>query len=290
VPKSVGLSNHLLKKVKPNLIFYGGDVSNYFKIKAWDWFKNNFVTPLHNAGHNVYMTIGNHDCYKFGIPMYGLDRQREYQNRFNFGWVPKNGPDANYNNLAYWFTYGNSFFIIFDTYFIYDKGGWWESDPHCHENIDCNPKTNNAQRNWFANFGNDYFNKFKHKFAFSHAPVWNVQGKPVDGNMIALWYSMTRRLFDIYFGSHTHIYSRKNIPYNHKGQSFYHNMVQVVAGRMTLDSDKNLVRVPWAEWNIKIPMHFVVVEVDGRTVTGKTYSIIGDRVQEKPIDEFIVKR
>ena len=281
------LRDRLLNMVKPDLIFFGGDVSNYFKIKAWDWFKHAFVLPLNKAGHNVYMTIGNHDLYKFGIPMYGLSRQQEYQNRFNFGWVPKNGPDSKYNNLAYWFIYGSSFFIIFDTYFVYDTAIF--SDPHCAENIDCNPKTHNAQINWFANFGNDYFNQFKHKFAFSHAPVFSVTGAPKEPNMLRLWHSMTQRNFDIYFGSHTHIYSRKRIPTNYMQQGFAREMDQVIAGRMTVDSDKNKVSVSWADWNIKIPMHFVVVEVDGHKVTATTWGMRNCNFWEV-IDSFIVEK
>ena len=285
----------LINKIKPDLLFYGGDVATYYDEKAWAWFRKNFVMPLHDKKDPcyVFMTKGNHDCYKkpviplipVGYNWYGKARQKRYQSIFDLPWVPKNGPfchaDDRYKNLAYWFTYGHSFFIIFDTYFIYDTAS--ASDPHNHETID------RAQGDWFANFGNDYFNQFKHKFAFSHAPVWSVEGDPRKPEMTRLWYSMTRRLFDVYFGSHTHLYSRKNILYNHEGHSFWHNMVQVVAGRGTEDSDdsKGVVK---KEWNIHQDKHFVVVKVDDGTVTGTTYAVNKSNTGHREIDSFAVKR
>ena len=283
------LKSVLLNKVKPDLIFYGGDVSTYHDVKAWDWFKNDFVMPLKEAGHYVFMTKGNHDCYKrslipiipIGYGMYGIDRQRAYQNTFNFGWVPKNGPYCHdndmYKDLAYHFTYGNSFFVIFDTYYIYGyKRGL--SDPHCEESVDCKPNqkepkgTGNAQIDWFLKLGNEYLSQFKHKFAFSHAPVWSVEGKKLQPQMIRLWNFLTWPLFDVYYGSHTHLYSRKYIPRDYTGHKFHSDLVQVIAGRMTMDKDK--YKVNKEEWHIHdSPLHFVVVKVSGPYITSTAYAL-----------------
>lgn len=275
------LKTHLLDTVKPNLIFYGGDVSTYRDVEAWNWFKDDFVMPLKEAGHYVFMTKGNHDCYKQSVvPMipagynwYGIDRQREYQKIFNFGWVPKNGPycktDPAYNNLVYYFTYGHSLFFIFDTYFIhgYTPG---LSDPHMDHSI------NGVMYDWFKNcFKDDYFKKSKHKFAFSHAPVWSVEGEKLMPLMPPLWILLTERLFDIYFGSHTHLYSRKNIPKKFKGFEISRDMVQVVAGRMTPSIDDAKVKDKVA-WHIDQRMHFVVVKVAGPYITSTAYALYGE--------------
>ena len=286
------LKQQLLNWVKPDLIFYGGDVATYRDVDAWNWFKNQFVMPLRNQGHYVFMTKGNHDCYKkplmplipVGYNWYGIDRQKQYQSIFDFPWVPKNGPYGNvndkYKNLAYYFSYGHSVFFIFDTYFVYGyKRGL--SDPHHSETI------GKTQGDWFYNFGNDYFNHFKHKFAFSHAPVFSVEGDPAYKQMHRLWSYMTQRNFDIYFGSHTHLYSRRRIPTNEAqfGQKFYREMDQVVAGRMTPSLDK--AKVNKKDWHIRPQIHYVVVEVHDRKVTSTAWAII-ENCTRGVIDSFCV--
>jgi hypothetical protein len=292
------LKSKLLNEYKPALIFYGGDVSTYRDVDAWNWFKNEFVMPLRNNGHYVFMAKGNHDCYKrslipfppIGYPMYGIDRQKQYQNIFDFRWVPKNGPfcniDDRYKNLTYYFSYGNSIFFVFDTYFIYGYTPGL-SDPHYHENID------ERVVDWFYNFGNDYFNQFKHKFTFTHAPIFSVEGDKPEKQMYRMWSLMTERNFDIFFGSHTHLYSRKLIPVSFqikkwkKLYPFHRDMVQVVAGRMTPSTDN--AKVNKAEWNIHPEIHFVVVKIAGRNVTSTAYALDG-MCATKVLDTFTVKR
>lgn len=275
----------ILNDIKPDLVFYGGDISTYCNLDTWlKVFQKELVGPLQDSGIKVYMTKGNHECYKhswpgLGATWYGMDRQNIYKRVFN--WYPKNGPDSNYNNLAYYFTYGNSFFIIFDTYYIYERRTG-RSDGHYQETI------GQKQADWFANFGNDYFKQFKHKFAFTHAPAFSVEGDPRQKNMEYMWDLMTQRSFDIFFGSHEHLYSRALIPPNFgKYYKFQRELFQIIAGCGSESIDTN-VKVDKAAWNVHSNMHFVVVKVNGGTLDVTTYANDTNYKNYWKIDSFAI--
>jgi len=275
---------------KPDLVFYGGDIATYCYPEMWQtYFVDNFVKPLRSNNIYVYPMKGNHECYKWGIPpignVYGKDRQTAYQAMVStyFPWVPANGPSYHYNGLCYHFKYGNSFFVVYDTYFITAPRGGAYSDWHYERNI--GPE----QNDWQDRLGADYFNQFKHKFAFSHAPVFSVEGKKTDTQMHRMWHCLTARNFDIYFGAHTHLYSRRLIPRSfayHPNYPGLRDMYQVVAGRGTESSDGYSVNRTL--WNIRQVMNYVVVKVEGNTVTSTAYSVDPHYTGHGYLDSFKV--
>ena len=260
---------------KPDLVFYGGDIATYCYPEMWyPHFVVNFAKPLRDKNIYVYPMKGNHECYKWGFPpignMYGKNRQTAYQAIIAtyFPWVLPNGPNDHYNGLAYHFKFGNSFFIVYDTYFITAYRDKWHSDWHYERNV------GKEQNNWFDALGNAYCSQFKHRFAFSHAPVFSIEGKKTDTQMYRMWSGLTYRNFDIYFGAHTHLYSRRLIPKSearHPQYPAHRDMYQIVSGRGTESSDG--YSVDKDKYTIRQVMNYVVVKVSGNKVTATAYKV-----------------
>lgn len=251
-------------KPKPQLVFYGGDISTYANDYAFKNLKNDFNEYIINKGFVPLMVMGNHERYVHFPPggIFIAANQERWRDYFQDRAPANNGPNPpwNYRGLACYFSYGHSFFVICDSYYL-PRGKFVD-------------QVDDAHVNWVNSF--PALGEYKHKFAFSHAPVFSVMNEKRRKNNEAIWGAMAERNFDIFFGSHEHLYSHRVIPANFG--KFYHfpkPMLQVISGCATEDFEDAKVKDKKL-WHIGRGMHFVLVEVDGNTVRGTHYAVPGN--------------
>ena len=237
---------------------------------------NSVMQTLRDAGIPVYVVIGNHELFETGGKI-SVQQQKDYQAVFSK--MPQNGPPG-YQSLAYSFTYGNAFFLIFDTFYLDPAAGPLTEDPHIEQ----------AQFDWAgkqtatANANPAVI----HKFAFSHAPAFSDENNDYKQYNANLWTRLNNNGFDAFFGAHEHLYGRFKvnawteplIPAN----PWLGNVFQVIAG----GAGAPLVEVPTNTADVtQVQYHYTVVDVKGGTVSVNAYSYDNGT---KPIDSFTVRK
>ena len=184
---------------KPDLVFFLGDMATVaydanqkrllpdwknlmqaggFSLGGWSREKSRSMWP--SAIMKLYDYQGN----------YLTSLQGEYQ--YFFSEMPSNGPTA-YNKLAYSVEFGNSLFIVLDTFGFKDGNTNWDNG------ID------ELQYWWF--YATALQSQAKHKFVLTHGPAYSTEGWPV-GNLPVrdlLWQAMKALHFDLYLCGHEHL-------------------------------------------------------------------------------------
>ena len=120
------------------------------------------------------MAIGNHELYDYN-GNYLASLQGEFQDFFPD--MPGNGPSA-YNKLVYSVEFGNSLFIVLDTFGFRDGNINWDNG------------MDELQYWWF--YATALQSQAKHKFVLTHGPAFDPEGWPV-GNLTVrdmLWQTM----------------------------------------------------------------------------------------------------
>ncbi len=245
---------------KPDLVFFLGDMATMAYDAAGkrllpDWKKLMTDAGFSFAGLEpgkipLYVAIGNHELYDSGGNYLAL-LQGEYQ--YFFPEMPSNGP-ADYNKLAYSMEFGNSFFIVLDTFGFMDGNRNWDNG------ID------ELQYWWF--YATALKSQAKHKFVLTHGPAFSTEGWPVGNPPLRdkLWQVMKDLQFDMYLCGHEHLYAR----WRPTG-----NLLQIISGAAgATPDDKNkspliISKYPiYAFWDY----NFTVVDVHGDQVAYQTYA------------------
>jgi uncharacterized repeat protein (TIGR02543 family) len=262
---------------KPSFIFFAGDMAYYGGarlLQGW----NSVMQPLRDAGISVYAIIGNHELYD--ATALSVQQQQDFQSVFID--MPQNGP-AGYEGLAYSFTYGNSFFLIYDTFYLDPSAGPLSHDPNIQPAqfawADSQTATANANP------------AVVHKFALSHAPAFSDQNNDYTQYNANLWTRMNNNGFDGFFGAHEHYYARVKVrgwtePLNPPSNPnpWLGNLFQVISG----GAGGPLVEVPSGAADVtQVQFSYTVVDVQGSTVSVNAYSYDNGK---SPIDSFKVKR
>ncbi|MGA2402290.1 MAG: metallophosphoesterase [Syntrophobacteraceae bacterium] len=255
---------------KPAFLFFLGDMANYGgKTMLQGW--NSVMDTLRNAGIPVYTIIGNHELLDDkGV---SVQQQKDYQSVFSN--LPQNGPPG-YGSLAYSFTYGNAFFLIFDTFYLDPAAGLPTEDPHIEQ----------AQFDWAGQAIAGANPAVVHKFALSHAPAFSDENNNYTQYNANLWTMMDNNAFDAFFGAHEHYYARfKVTPQTEPlvpSNPWLGNVFQVISG----GAGAPLVEVPDNTADVtQVQYHYTVVDVKGGTVSVNAYSYDNPT---KPIDSFTV--
>ena len=210
----------------------------------------------------LYVGIGNHELYD-NTGTYQAELQGEYQ--YFFPEMPSNGPSA-YDKLAYSVEFGNSLFIVLDTFGFIDGNKNWDNG------ID------ELQYWWFD--ATALGSQAKHKFVLTHGPAYSCEGFPV-GNPTTrdmLWQTMKELHFDLYLCGHEHLYAR----WRPTG-----SLLQIISGSAGATPDNKTItplvqsQYPiYASWDYI----FTVVDVKGDQVTYQTYA-----VRPQPSPTYTVK-
>ena len=261
---------------KPAFLIFCGDMANFGgarMLQGW----NSVMQPLRDAGIPVYVVIGNHELFD-ALAMPSVQQQQDFQSVFSG--MPQNGPPG-YESLAYSFSYGNSFFLIFDTFYL---------DPAASPlSLSENPNIQPAQFAWadqqtaLANANPAVV----HKFAFSHAPAFSNENNDYSQYNLDLWTRMDNNGFDAFFGAHEHYYARFNVKAwtqpTIPSSPWSGNAFQVISG----GAGAPLVEQPVGAADVtQVQYHYTVVDVQGAKVSVNAYSY--DKVT--PIDSFTVKK
>jgi hypothetical protein len=234
------------------------------------------MKPLYN-NKTLYVSKGNHELYTWVGVAIDKTHQTEFQNYFSY--LPGNGASG-YERLDYSFVYGNSYFLVFDSFYC------WQSGFSNSSNWNYGDITS-TQLDWLSSqVKTTEANNAVHKFAISHAPVYSDEGDKEFDNMKTVWQMIDDNKFDIFYGAHEHLYSRHTMD-SSMSQNYKNNVVQIVSGcgGAQPDSVKD-IKVNMQSWNVKLWMHFIVVEVNGNTVTSKAYRVYSDSSDTYYMDEF----
>ncbi|MCX5889306.1 MAG: metallophosphoesterase [Deltaproteobacteria bacterium] len=245
---------------KPDLVFFLGDMvtmaydANQKRLLP-DWKKLMTDAGFSFAGLEpgkipLYVAIGNHELYDYQ-GNYLASLEGEYQ--YFFSEMPGNGPAA-YNKLAYSVGFGNSLFIVLDTFGFMDGNRNWDNG------ID------ELQYWWF--YATALQSQAKHKFVLTHGPAYSTEGWPV-GNLPVrdlLWQAMKALHFDLYLCGHEHLFARW------RPDGSLTQIISGSAGATPDDKIKNpLIKSKYpifAAWDYI----FTVVDVQGDFVTAQTYA------------------
>jgi hypothetical protein len=258
---------------KPDLVFFLGDMATVaydsnLKRLLPDWKKlmtdaNFSFGGLEPGKTPLYVAIGNHELYDSN-GNYQASLQGEYQ--YFFSEMPDNGPSA-YNKLAFSVEFGNSLFIVLDTFGFIDGNKNWDNG------ID------ELQYWWF--YATALQSQAKHKFVLTHGPAYSTEGWPAGNPAVRdmLWRTMKELHFDAYFAGHEHLYARWK-PDN--------SLLQIVSGSAgaTPDDPKQLLPISKSKYPIQAAWDYIftVVDVKGDRVTTQTYA-----VRPRPNPTYTVK-
>lgn len=231
-----------IQKLDPELVFAVGDLvsscdgGEKCEAKLMDW--KNILGPL---SAKTYAAQGNHD--RTGKEKADAAWQKVFSN------FPSNGP-AGFSKLVYSFDFENSHFIVLDS----DKP---------KEHI-----INAVQRDWLEK---DLSNNTKENtFVFFHEPAYPTNskiGESLDvsaGDRDALWNILKNHKVTAVFSGHEHIQSRRNVG----------GLYQFGFGN-TESFDHLAPKSGTAEYFYVGPA-FGIVEVNGKKITVKTYSVQGE--------------
>ena len=159
---------------KPDLVFFLGDMATMAYDASGKRLLPGWKKLMTDAGFSfaglqpgkipLYVAIGNHELYDSN-GNYQASLQGEYQ--YFFSEMPSNGP-ADYDKLAYSVGFGNSLFIVLDTFGFMDGNRNWDNG------ID------ELQYWWF--YATALQSQAQHKFVLTHGPAYSCEGWPV-GNV-----------------------------------------------------------------------------------------------------------
>jgi hypothetical protein len=243
---------------KPDLVFFLGDMVTM----AYDASQKRLLPDWRNlmetAGFSfggpspgkipLYVAIGNHEVYD-STGHYQASLQGEFQAFFPE--MPDNGPTA-YKRLAYTVEFGNSLFIVLDSF------GFKSGDVNWDNGID------ELQYWWF--YATALQSQANHKFVLTHGPAYDPEGWTVDPSMKTLWQTMKNLAFNIYFCGHDHFYSRWNPDDSRLTQIISGSAGAAPSNPQNLKVDRNKAHVYW-DYN------FTVVDVKGETVTTQAFAV-----------------
>ncbi len=271
---------------KPAFLIFSGDLACYGgapMLQGW----NNVMQTVSGAGIPVYPIIGNHEVAAVVNGQESLSVQCQQDFQAVYSNLPQNGPQ-DYNSLAYSFTYGNSFFLIYDTFFLDPNATSWSQDPNIQPAQFAWADTQTATAN--ANPA------LVHKFAFSHAPAFsgeNLNPSPYLQYNADLWTRLDNNGFDAYIAAHEHYYARFKVkatteppapPYS----PWHNNVFEVISGGAgaALLEEPAPGGSPSADVT-QVQHHYTVVDVQGGTVSFNAYAYDNPG---KPFDSFTVSR
>ena len=247
----------LALSTKPKVVIFGGDTAHRGGTTNLEKFKTLFTDRLTAAGIPSASTAGNHDLYTqspASLTGAALTRQQEYQAIFNSSWT-QNGPSAAYKNLAFSFHFGNSLFIMADSYYATENG------PEPPYGI------NTTQQNWIQGLLKN--NTASHSFFFTHIPAFNpwTPGSAND-NMTDTWKTITtsgnanNTNASMMFSGHLHLYYR----------TFRDSTYQVTAGSAgaPLNCQEGETCGPVEPGDVYALLYnYAIVSINGREVTVK---------------------
>lgn len=224
----------------PNLVLAMGDLVSSCDGKEGCREKlNEWKGILGSLFPKTYATMGNHDRT-------GKEKaDKMWQDFFNF---PAGGPSG-YNELTYSFNYSNSHFIVLDS-----------ENPEEHV-------INKTQRDWLDN--DLAKNGKENNFVFFHEPAFPVSskiGESLDVNKNerdAFWGILKKYKITAVFSGHEHICSRRKVD----------GIYQIVIGN-TDSFDHDSPQAGLVEYSYR-GKHFAIVEVNGKSVIVKIYSVEG---------------
>ncbi len=180
---------------KPVLAVFGGDLA--LRASNWDRWKT-LTQPLTDAGIILFLAKGNHELYD-NKGKRRLVNQTAYQKfvAANYPHIPSNGPPG-FDRLAYSFEYGNSLFIVLDSFYMNPDS---KVDKILYGGITW------QQLVWLDGLLAN--TKKERRFVFSHMPAYPVDwAKPRDSSLDDLWKIMDVRRITLFFGAHEHLYDR----------------------------------------------------------------------------------
>ncbi len=201
----------LALKPAPKVVIFGGDATYVGGTDSLTYFKTLFTDRLTSAGIPSAIAIGNHELFTLPTLSQPLEGQQAFQNLFNNNWT-QNGPNANYNNLAFSFHLGNSLFIVADSFYATTNASY---PPF---------SINTEQLNWITGLLQN--NKAAHSFVFTHVPAYSPQNPSANADMTAAWTTITtsgnatNTNVSILFTGHEHLYYR----------TFHNGTYQVLSG------------------------------------------------------------
>lgn len=294
--------NKVTQEIKPQFVVFNGDQvmdCEIWQNSQWQYQEKpwtDLMGKIKDAGIPLYLVKGNHEIYAWKegdrdskgrkSPHIRMLAQDAWQNdpeihKYTLG----SYPDSSYKWLAYTFEYGNSFFLIFDAFHAYKA--------YSDADIKIHPLRYYNDESHYATVGDTHLawiqsqvsqaadsQKYRHMFAVSHAPVFSMTDgyKNAKENMLKVWKAIDDAKFDIYFGAHEHLYSRRTIDPNIQVQSggtlysFKNNVLQIISG----DAGASPV-TQWVEnkqdWHIEPAWNYVIVTVNGDTATYNAYKV-----------------
>jgi lysophospholipase L1-like esterase len=240
---------------KPDFILNMGDMTCVSQCdsvtpeKARQMWQRDAFTPASytlQKGIGYYPVFGNHDM-------------KEYDWAWSSYIANSNVKPGYKSPYAYSFAHGNSYFISFDDY----KGGqqaatWVEQE------------INLAKSQGYQNI-----------FAFAHIPLDGpVKGHAGDYNsQCNLFGSKMQGKVTTFFSGHSHVFDYRVIESSHAGNSKVscQGIKQIVTGG-------GGAGIGTHENGGKTKHHFLLVEVNGGTVTATKWDLIGDQIQQVNFD------
>lgn len=248
-----------IKKIKPNLVMTVGDLvascsspadcANY---KAWKNIAKS-ILPM------TYEIVGNHDRIvgnKAETKKKSADK--EWQNYFN---LPTNGP-TDFEEFTYSFDVGDSHFVVLDS-----------EKPKEHE-------INQDQLSWLEK--DLAANTKDNTFVFYHEPAFPMSykvGQSLDVHKKerdALWSLLDKYNITAVFNGHEHIYSRQQIDQD-EFPAEKNGIYQFIIGNTDAYGKENVAISDKVDYYHK-GHDFCVVEVNGKQITVKLFSVDGNLV------------
>jgi len=242
-----------VRKLNPDMVFAVGDLvgscDSYSKCEH-DY--TNWKNIVGSLMPKTYAVQGNHD--RTG----GSKADKIWQSEFS---LPTNGP-ADYSEITYSFDFQNSHFVVLAS-----------DDPIMH-------KINEQQRAWLEK--DLAANKKDNTFVFFHEPSFPVSSKvgesldkhPSDRD--ALWQIFDKYNVTAVFNGHEHIYSRQLIDQD-EFPAEKNKIYQFIIGNTDAYEKENVAISSNVDYYHK-GHDFCIVEVNGKQITVKLYSVDGNLV------------
>lgn len=232
-----------MEEWSPDFIVFVGDMATDSDLEDNWWAWHFHMSRFTDRGIPIYNVAGNHDLV--GNPIFSPSRedwlggQQRYQRIFAD--LPANGPPG-YEHLAYSFEYGNSLFVILDSFYVKPRSG----QAALYE-------VSQEQLRWFQDTAAR--SSKVHRFAFAHVPASFVNQARVNRPLVD-W--LIKNDFDAFFAGHEHFYARRSL-----GEGMH--PVQIITGGLSGDIAKPVEGLPRPE-AFSPKRHFVIVDVDGDEV------------------------
>lgn len=277
------MTDKILNQIHPDLVIFIGDMDTMAHSITGhrylpDWIE--LLKPVIDAGIPLYVAKGNHELYTF----YGAFR-KSYQDEYQAYFSNMHGITnlEGYENLTFSFKYGNSYFVVFDSFFCWEAPWYKISDYHYYGDI------GDTQLAWLEKeAARAAQSGATHLFALSHAPVFSAEGTPPKPfvRMNEAWQAFSDNDFGIYFGAHEHIFCRKVIDAD-PDAGYGNSLAQIVTGAAGASTDaKWQIKVDMDQWHVHLIYNYVVVEVDKNHVTATAYGVSNDLSLVGVIDTY----